>query len=79
MKSAVAVENIKRICEQHLKDRYDLKVIDVYQQPGLARDHQIVALPTLIKQSPAPPRRIIGDLSDPEKVLLRLDMRMRES
>ena len=79
LKSALAVENIKRICEQYLKNRYDLKVIDVYQQPNLAREEQIVALPTLIKQSPSPPRRLIGDLSDAKKVLLRLDMGMRES
>src|ERR1017187_11037020 len=60
LKSALAVENIKRICEQHLKNRYDLKVIDIYQQPNLARDEQIVAVPTLIKRSPPPLRRLIG-------------------
>src|ERR1039458_2950870 len=63
-KSALAVENIKRICEQHMKNRYDLEVIDIYQQPNLARDEQIVAVPTLIKLSPLPLRRLIGDLSD---------------
>ena len=52
LKSALAVENIKRICEQHLKNRYDLEVIDIYQQPNLARDEQIVAVPTLIKRLP---------------------------
>jgi circadian clock protein KaiB len=77
-KSALAVENIKRICEQHLKNRYDLKVIDIYQQPNLARDEQIVAVPTLIKRSPPPLRRLFGDLSDLKKVLLGLDLGMRE-
>jgi circadian clock protein KaiB len=78
LKSALAVENIKRICEQHLKNRYDLEVIDIYQQPNLARDEQIVAVPTLIKRLPPPPRRLIGDLSNLKKVLFGLDMGMRE-
>jgi circadian clock protein KaiB len=77
-KSALAVENIKRICEQHLKNRYDLEVIDIYQQPSLARDDQIVAVPTLIKRSPFPMRRLIGDLSDLKKVLFGLDLGLRE-
>ena len=74
LKSALAVENIKRICEQYLKNRYDLEVIDVYQQADLARAEQIVALPTLVKRSPLPVRRLIGDLSDSKKVLLGLDI-----
>ena len=77
-KSALAVENIKRICEQHLKSRYDLEVVDIYQQPSLARDDQIVAVPTLIKRSPLPLRRLIGDLSDLKKVIFGLDLRMPE-
>ena len=77
-KSALAVENIKRICEQHLKNLYDLEVIDIYQQPNLARDGQIVAVPTLIKLSPLPLRRLIGDLSNPKKVLIGLDLRIPE-
>ena len=77
-KSALAVENIKRICEQHLKNRYDLEVIDIYQQPNLARDEQIVAVPTLIKRLPAPVRRLIGDLSNLKEVLFGLDLGMRE-
>jgi circadian clock protein KaiB len=77
-KSALAVENIKRICEQHLKNRYDLEVIDIYQQPNLARDEQIVAVPTLIKRSPPPLRRLIGDLSNLKKVLFGLELGMRE-
>ena len=78
LKSALAVENIKRICEQHLKHRYDLEVIDIYQQPNLARDEQIVTVPTLIKRLPPPQRRLIGDLSNLEKVLFGLDLGMRE-
>ena len=77
-KSALAVENIKRICEQHLKNRYDLEVIDIYQQPKLARDEQIVAVPTLIKRLPRPLRRLIGDLSDQDKVLFGLDLKIQE-
>ena len=78
LKSALAVENIRRICEHYLKNRYDLEVIDIYQQPNLARDEQIVAVPTLIKQLPTPPRRLIGDLSNLKQVLFGLDLGMRE-
>jgi circadian clock protein KaiB len=74
LKSALAVENIKRICEQHLKNRYDLEVIDIYQQPNLARDEQIVAVPTLIKCLPPPQRRLIGDMSSLKKVFVGLDL-----
>jgi len=77
-KSAQAVENIKRVCEQHLKNRYDLEVIDIYQQAHLARDEQIVAVPTLIKRLPPPLRRLIGDMSDLKKVLFGLDLKIRE-
>ena len=77
-KSSRAIGNIKRICEQHLKNRYDLEVIDIYQQAHLARDEQIVAVPTLIKRLPPPLRRLVGDLSNLEKVLFGLDLRMRE-
>ena len=78
LKSALAVENIKRICEQHLKNRYDLEVIDIYQQPNLARDEQIVAVPTLIKRLPLPLRRLVGDLSNLKTVLVGLDLRMQK-
>ena len=78
LKSSRAVENIKRVCEQHLKNRYDLEVIDIYQQAKLARDEQIVAVPLLIKRLPLPLRRLIGDMSNQEKVLFGLDLRMRE-
>ena len=78
LKSSRAVENIKRVCEQHLKNRYDLEVIDIYQQAKLARDEQIVAVPMLIKRLPLPLRRLIGDMSNQEKVLFGLDLRVRE-
>ncbi|MFD3003069.1 circadian clock KaiB family protein [Pontibacter toksunensis] len=70
-----AVENIKEICEQYLKGRYELEVIDIFQQPMLAEGEQIIAAPTLIKQLPHPLRRLIGDMSNTEKVLLGLDLR----
>ena len=74
IKSARAIENLKRICEQHLPNRYKLEVIDVYQQPDLVRLDQIVAVPTLIRRLPLPLRRLIGDLSTTENVLLGLDL-----
>ncbi len=78
LKSARAVENIKRVCEEHLKDRYRLEVVDVYQQPDLARGDQVIAVPTLIKRFPLPLRRLIGDLSNKESVLLGLDLAERD-
>lgn len=77
-KSVLAVKNIKRVCEQHLKNRYDLEVIDIYQQAHLARDEQIVAAPTLIKKLPPPLRRLIGDMSNLKEVLFGLDLKMQE-
>jgi len=74
-RSVLALNNLKRICEEYLGGRYELEVIDLYQKPGLAQDEQIIAAPTLIKKLPLPFRRIIGDMSDKEKVLLGLDLR----
>ncbi len=73
-RSTQAIKNIKKICEQHLKGLYDLDVIDIYQQPILAKGEQIVAAPTLIKNLPPPLRRFIGDMSNTEKILLGLDL-----
>ena len=73
-RSVRALQNIRALCEDRLKDRYQLQVIDVYQQPVLARDEQIIASPTLIKRHPLPPRRMIGDLSNTERVLIGLDL-----
>ena len=76
-KSVNAIANMKKICEENLHGRYELEVIDLYQQPQLAQGDQIVAVPTLIKKLPPPLRRIIGDLSDTERVLVGLDIRSR--
>ena len=70
--STRAVKNLKEICERHLKGRYELLIIDLYQQPELASRDQIVAAPTLIKKHPQPLRRLVGDLSDQERVLIGL-------
>ena len=77
-KSTRAIENIRRICEAQLAGRYDLEVIDIYQQPKLAQGDQIVAAPTLIKKLPLPIRKFLGDLSDEEHVLLGLDLKPRK-
>jgi circadian clock protein KaiB len=74
-RSTRAIANVKAICEEHLKGRYDLQVIDIYQQPVLAKGEQIIAAPTLVKKLPGPLRRIIGDLSDRERVLIGLDLK----
>ena len=73
-RSARAVGNLQAICDEYLEGRYDLDVIDIYQQPVLTQGEQIVAAPTLIKKLPLPMRRIIGDMSDREHVLLGLDL-----
>jgi circadian clock protein KaiB len=73
-KSLRAIENLKKICEEHLQGRYELEVIDIYQQPVLAQGEQIIAVPTLIKQLPPPLRRFIGDMSKTEKILVGLDL-----
>jgi len=77
-KSTRAIENIKRICEEVLHGRYELEIIDVYQQPELAETEQIIAAPTLIKKLPLPLRRVIGDLSDKERVVVGLDLRPKK-
>ena len=73
--SVRAIENIKRICEEFLKGHYDLEVIDIYQQPVLAKGDQIIAVPTLIKKLPQPLRKFIGDMSATERILVGLDLR----
>ena len=79
LKSKAAVENIHRVCEEHLKGRYNLEVIDIHDQAGLARDEQIIAVPTLIKRLPLPLQRLVGDMSDLDRVLLGLDLKVRGS
>jgi circadian clock protein KaiB len=74
--SVRAITNIKQICEEHLEGRYSLEIIDVYQQVAIAEEEQLIALPLLIKKSPLPERRLIGDLSDTEKVLKGLGLKI---
>ena len=76
-RSQQAIAAIKTIYEKHLAGRYDLEVIDIYQHPTLTRDEQIIAVPTLVKQLPAPLRRLIGNLSDAERVLVGLDLQRK--
>ena len=72
-----SIANAKRICEEHLSDRYQLEVIDISQEPQLAKESQISAVPTLIRVFPLPLRRVVGDLSDTQHVLLGLDLKRR--
>jgi circadian clock protein KaiB len=74
--SVKAITNIRNICESYLKDRYSLQIIDVYQNASVAQQEQIIALPLLIKKSPLPERKLIGDLSETEKVLKALGVDM---
>ena len=69
-----AIVNIRRICEKHLKGRYELEVIDISEHPTLAEGEQIIAAPTLVKQLPSPLRRFIGDMSQTDRILLGLDL-----
>jgi len=73
-KSIRAVQNVRRLCDKLLPGRYDLQVIDLYQQPELAAQHQLVAAPTLLKILPLPPRMLVGDMSDPRRVLAGLGL-----
>ena len=77
--STRAIVNVRKICEEHLHGRYDLEVIDISQRPTLAKGEQIVAAPTLIKKLPLPLRRLIGDMSQTECILLGLDLREETS
>jgi len=74
VRSQHAIANMRRICEEFLSGRYELEVIDIYQEPEKTRELQIIATPTLVKVLPEPLRRIIGDLSDQEKVLAGLNL-----
>ena len=74
VQSQRALENLRQICETDLKDLYELEVIDVLEHPNLAEHEKIIATPTLVKQLPEPVRKILGDLSDRERVLLSLDL-----
>jgi circadian clock protein KaiB len=78
-RSVLALTNLKKICEEYLEGQYELEVIDLYRMPDLAKDEQIIAAPTLIKKLPPPFRRIIGDMSDVQKVLMGLDLKKVKS
>ncbi len=77
-RSSAAIRSITQICEENLKGRYELRIIDLYQQPTLAKGEQIIAAPTLIKKLPLPLRRIIGDMADKDRVLVGLDLRRKK-
>jgi circadian clock protein KaiB len=74
-KCITAFANLKKICEEHLQGRYDIEIVDLLKQPQLARGEQIIAVPTLVRKLPPPMRKIIGDLSNTERVLVGLDLR----
>jgi circadian clock protein KaiB len=74
-KSLTAFANLKKICEEHLEGKYQIEIVDLLVNPTLAKDDQILALPTLVRRLPAPMKKIIGDLSNTERVLVGLDIR----
>ncbi len=76
-RSARAVQNITRLCEEHLKGRYDLDVVDIFQQPDRARENQVIVAPTLVKTSPLPLKRLIGDMTDTDSVLRALNVKRK--
>ena len=78
-KSLAAISNLKKICADYLDSRYRIEVIDLSKNPALARDHQILAIPTLVRSMPVPIRKIIGDLSNTEQVVIGLDIQASES
>jgi circadian clock protein KaiB len=78
-KSTQAITNVQKLCEEHLEGRYELKVVDIYQQPKLAQGEQIIATPTLIKKLPLPLRKLIGDMSDRERFLVGIDLKPKNS
>jgi circadian clock protein KaiB len=75
-RSAASIRNLREVCDEYLEGRFELQVIDLYQRPELAREAQVVAAPTLIKQLPLPLRRLVGDLSNKNEVLLGLDLKV---
>lgn len=74
-RSALAIANVRRICEQNLAGHFELEVIDVYQQPAETKMAQIIAVPTLIKELPFPPQRFVGDMSNTERIVVSLNLR----
>jgi circadian clock protein KaiB len=78
-KSLAAIKNLKKVCEEHLAGRYEIEIVDLLKNPRLAKDDQIVAIPTLVRKLPDPVRKIIGDLSDTERALVGLQLRKQTS
>ena len=78
-RSSAAIQSVRDVCDKHLKGRYTLEVVDIYEQPSLAKREQILAAPTLIKHLPLPLRRLIGDMADEHRVLVGLDLRTRDA
>jgi circadian clock protein KaiB len=74
-RSAMAIANVRRICDQYLPERYELEVVDVYQQPAKTKTEQVIAVPTLIKVLPFPPQRFVGDMSNTERIVVGLNLR----
>jgi circadian clock protein KaiB len=77
-RSRQAIENIRRLCEQHLAGRHELQIIDIYQQPELAKDQQLIAAPTLVKKLPLPLRKLVGDMQDSARVLVMLGVTVED-
>jgi circadian clock protein KaiB len=73
-RSRAAIANLRRMCEKHIPGRYDIEIIDLLENPTLARTHQILAIPTLVRKVPEPLKRVIGDLSDEDKAMLSLEL-----
>jgi circadian clock protein KaiB len=77
-RSRRAIDNIKQLCEAHLAGRYELQIIDIYQQPELAKDQQLIAVPTLIKKLPLPLRKLVGDMNDRARVMVMLGVAAKD-
>jgi len=74
-KSLAAIKNLRRVCDEHLAGRYEIEIVDLLKNPRLAKDHQIIAIPTLVRKLPVPIRKIIGDLSDTDRTLVGLQLK----
>jgi circadian clock protein KaiB len=74
-KSLAAIKNLRKVCDEHLAGRYEIEIVDLLKNPRLAKDHQIIAIPTLVRKLPVPIRKIIGDLSDTDRTLVGLQLK----
>ncbi len=74
-RSLAAIKNLRKVCDEHLAGRYEIEIVDLLKNPRLAKDHQIIAIPTLVRKLPVPIRKIIGDLSDTERTLVGLQLK----